>query len=141
MEYTKKITVYGDPKPQKRHRSVRVGRFTHQYDPSSSDKDDFLIVVQKERPQAPISSPVKVEIGFYFSRPKSHYRTGKRSNELKDGISDLHTSRPDLDNLCKFCLDALNGVFWKDDSCISYLSAIKAYSENPRTEIYIEVLN
>jgi Holliday junction resolvase RusA-like endonuclease len=46
------------------------------------------------------------------------------------------TTRPDLDNFIKI-LDALNGVFWVDDSQIIRIDATKQYGEPARTEIEI----
>ncbi len=133
-----KLIVLGEPTAQKRHRSVRIGGFTRQYDPSASDKGDFLSIVQKNAPKQLFTTPLKVDLEFYFARPKSHYRSGKNSHLLKDNCSEWHTSRPDCDNLQKLVYDALNKVFWKDDSIICHISVIKKYSDTPRTEINIE---
>ena len=131
------LVVFGDPKPQKRHRHTSKGRFVRTYDPSSKDKNDLLWVVQNRAPEKPMEGPLSVHIYCYFTRPKSHYRTGRNSGILKDGLSDLHTTRPDPDNLAKLVLDALNGVFFKDDSQICDLFVKKRYDEQPRTEIWI----
>jgi len=37
-------------------------------------------------------------------------------------------------------LNSLNKVFWRDDSIICSIIALKRYSETPRTEITIETL-
>lgn len=56
---------------------------------------------------------------------------------------DLHfrlgnKRRVDLDNLSKAILDALNGVAWKDDSCVMDLHLRKtASSDNPGVSIEI----
>ena len=78
-----KLSILGEPKAQKRHRHVKMGNFVRQYDPSASDKGDFLSVIQSNAPKEPFQNPLYVKIDFYFSRPKSHYRTGKNSHELK----------------------------------------------------------
>ena len=46
---------------------------------------------------------------------------------LKGGAPKYRTSRPDIDNLFKFVLDALNGVFWIDDSQVVMCSLSKEY--------------
>lgn len=131
------LTILGEPTAQKRHRHTSRGKFTRTYDPSASDKADFLSIVQNKAPQTPIDGPVKIEIFAYFSRPKSHFRTGKNSHILKDDAPKWHTARPDCDNLAKFIFDALNKVYWRDDSCICDQKVIKRYSDKPRTEIFI----
>lgn len=135
-----RLTILGEPTAQKRHRSVKMGGFTRQYDPSSADKADFLSIVQKEAPETPINVPISLTLYFYFSRPKSHYRTGAKSHLLKDNPPQWHVSKPDCDNLAKFVMDALNKVYWRDDSLICILSISKEYSDNPRTEININTL-
>lgn len=134
------IVVLGEPRAQKRHRHVTMGKFTRQYDPSAADKGDFLSMVQNNAPETPFNVPLRLDIGFYFSRPKSHYKTGKNSHLLKDVIPLWHTSKPDTDNCFKFVTDALNKVFWRDDSLICHVNVIKQYSDNPRIEITINTL-
>ena len=69
----------------------------------------------------------------------------KRHRHLKNG----HTYDPSkadkrlflanvIDNYVKLVLDALNGVFYKDDSQICHLKTIKKYSEQPRTVVVIK---
>jgi len=134
------LTILGDPVSQKRHRSTRVGGFIRQYDPSAADKGDFLSIVQSNSPEKPFNCPLKVEIILHFSRPKSHYRSGKNNHLLKDSAPLWHISKPDADNCAKFIFDALNKVYWKDDGCICNCSIIKKYSDKPRTEISISVI-
>ena len=132
------FTVYGKPQALKRHRTVKMGKFMRQYDPSSSDKQDFLAKCMENKPDKPIDEPLQLILHFYFTRPKSHYRTGKNSHIEKDNAPMWHSSRPDCDNLAKFVCDALNGVYWRDDSLISSLIVKKLYSDKPRTRVVVE---
>ena len=50
---------------------------------------------------------------------------------------DLFPGKPDLDNVCKLVLDAMNGTVYKDDDQVILLSIIKAYSEEPGTWVYV----
>jgi len=134
------LQVLGEPTAQKRHRSVRMGKFNRQYDPSAADKGDFLSIVQKHAPETPHAIPLQLDLRFYFTRPKAHYKSGKNAHLLKDNPPEYHTSRPDCDNLCKFVMDALNKIYWKDDSYIVSLTVQKLYSENPRTEIELTII-
>ena len=72
---------------------------------------------------------------FHMPRPKSHYRTGKYSHLLKDNIPIYHTSRPDIDNLIKFYLDCMTGLYWKDDADIYDVHATKVYSDTGMVEV------
>jgi Holliday junction resolvase RusA-like endonuclease len=138
-----KFTVIGDPKALKRVR-VFTNKHTgkkHGVDPSAEDKETFLQQAIKFRPTMPLDIPLRVDLKLYFSRPKSHYRTGKYSDQLKPNAPVYHTvKRYDVDNVIKFILDTLNGIFWKDDCFVCVITAIKKYSLNPRTEIKITEL-
>jgi Holliday junction resolvase RusA-like endonuclease len=134
------LTILGEPKAQKRHRHVRMGSFVRQYDPSASDKGDFLSIVQSNAPKEPFAVPLAVAIRFYFTRPKSHFRTGKNSHVMKDTAPLWHTSKPDVDNMAKFLMDSLNKIYWKDDSYIADCWITKQYDDKPRTEIEITLL-
>ena len=130
--------VPGNPVALKRHRSFTRGKMHGTYDPSKGDKGDFLAKAMANRPDKPLDEPLRVRLDFYFQRPKSHYRTGKFSDQKKDSAPYWHTKTPDADNLAKFVCDSLNGVFWRDDSIVCDLTVTKAYSKVPRTDITIE---
>ncbi|MDD5328280.1 MAG: RusA family crossover junction endodeoxyribonuclease [Phycisphaerae bacterium] len=135
------FTVLGEPQALKRHRNVRRGKFIGQYDPSATDKKDFAAAVQQYAPPKLITEAVKIAIYAYFGRPKSHFRTGKYANKLKPNAPILHTTKPDFDNVAKFVADALNGIFWKDDSQIYKATVWKLYDhEKPRVEIFVNVV-
>lgn len=139
------LKILGEPKAQKRHRSVKMGNFNRQYDPSSADKKDFLSIVQDNAPLEPFVAPLSVNMVFVFTRPKSHYRSGKNSHILKDDAPIYHVSKPDCDNLAKFVMDALNKIYWKDDSLICSISVTKKYTNisfdpSPMTRITISKL-
>ena len=136
------LKIPGDPKAQKRHRHARIKGtdFIKTYDPSSADKTDFYWMCYNQRPKTVPTCPVSLNIEFYFQRPKSHYGTGSKNSILKSSAPVFHTSKPDIDNLCKMPIDALTGIYWKDDTQIVELTAIKHYITNyaPYTQIIIE---
>lgn len=71
-----------------------------------------------------VEGPVSVEIIFYFKYPKSYK---KIFSEEKIDIRKM--TRPDIDNLAKSVLDAMNGVVYKDDGQIWKITCSKVYSE------------
>ena len=138
------FTILGRAKALKRHRSTRSGRM---YDPSSKDKKQMWLQIAKFKPKQPLAGDIMLKVTFYMPRPKSHYRTGKRSHVLKAKAPVFHSVRPDLDNLLKMLMDTIQGKdrMILDDSQICGLSAIKVYSDDldwnndhPRTEVEIE---
>lgn len=87
------------------------------------------------------TGPVSVHVTFFLPRPKSHYRTGARSGELKPTAPSFHASRPDSDKLCRSTLDALGiAGAYLDDSQVASLLAVKAYSATPGAQIEIRKL-
>ena len=113
------------PKPQQRHRSN--GRF--QYDPSSKDKQDFLFLVKQYAPPKPIMGIIEMDITFCYKRPASHFIMKNKQKVLKENAPFFKIGRPDVDNLAKFYLDAMQGTFYKDDSQVVSLRANKLYGE------------
>ena len=112
------------PTSLKRHRHTKYG---HSYDPSAKDKLEFVNKV--ELPENLLEGALKATLHFYEKRPKCHYRSGKFSDELKPKAPKYNTSKKDIDNFCKFVLDALNKRFYNDDSQIIELCATKLYKK------------
>lgn len=54
------------------------------------------------------------------------------SGSIKPGV------KPDLDNVAKSILDALNGIAYYDDNQITDLKIAKRYSEKPRVDVILK---
>ena len=78
---------------------------------------------------------VSVNIKATFSIPKS---TKKQDVEkmLENSISP--TKKPDIDNIVKIILDAMNKFAFKDDTQITKLSVEKVYGNEEKVEVIIE---
>ena len=132
------IIIPGNPISKKRPRFARRGKFVQTYNDQKKEESTFLSHAMQEWDNEPISNKaISIELRFYMKRPKSHYRTGKNAGKLKPDAPVFHAKKPDLDNMIKFVLDALNGSVWLDDSLVCSISALKVYDEKPRTEIVI----
>lgn len=60
------------------------------------------------------------------------------SKKKKAEIMMVHPmKKPDIDNIAKIVLDALNGVAWKDDKQIATLHVFKQWGETEHLDIYI----
>ena len=77
-----------------------------------------------------IHGPVAVSISFLLATPKAW---SKAKKELAQEHEILPLKKPDVDNLVKTVLDALNGLAYEDDKQICELHAYKTYNETPRT--------
>ena len=138
-----KIVVPGKPVYQQRHRHNFKTR--HTYDPSQKDKKKIWLLLAAQKPKKPLTEKLSFNIVFHIPRPKSHFRTGKFRYLLKSNSPQFHSTKPDIDNYCKFYMDLLQGDdrFFKDDSQICELNAKKIYcfqDEPPHTEIEIKII-
>ncbi len=86
-----------------------------------------------------ITGPLKLELSFRLPRPKSHYRTGKHSDELRPDSPTFHTSKPDTTKLIRGVEDACTGLIWKDDAQIAIQHAVKVYADNRELGCFIRI--
>lgn len=132
MSHLIQFTVPGDPKPQPRPRAFAINGSVRVYDPHTAEvwKSAIADAARPHCPREPWRGPVDVILSFQFQRPKTHFRSGKHADLLRDDAPDWHTKRPDCDNLAKSVLDALTLLgFWKDDSQVASLDVRKHYGE------------
>lgn len=135
----------GEPKPQPRVKARNMGAHAGVYTPSTAAewKERIAIAARPFVPAAPITSPLKVTLGFRFARPRGHYRSGKRAHELRDNAPQYHTGRYDCDNLAKAVMDQLTVIrMWHDDGQVAVLRVTKMYESGPiGCYVTIEELN
>jgi len=129
-------TINFEPVSLKRHRHRLKGGT---YDPSKKEKDDFIKSIV-DFPTEKMTKPIKCILNFYCKRPKTHYKTGKFANILKDTSPKYNINNKDLDNMVKFVLDALNDKLYTDDSLIFEITCSKLYSENAEGYIYVKFM-
>lgn len=124
------LVVEGPPIPKARPRFGNGRAYTPQR------TKDYENKIKSQLDEVTILGPVHVNIVAVFPRPQ-------RLNTKKYPNGQIwHTKRPDLDNIIKAVLDALNKKLG-DDAQVCSIEALKVYAErtsNPRTEIYIKTL-
>ena len=69
----------------------------------------------------PLAGVVHLDLHFLFARPQRLCRKNAPDCRIP------HVGKPDLDNLAKGVLDALNGLAWADDRQVSLLMLRKSY--------------
>ena len=72
--------------------------------------------------------PIEVKLVFQMPIPKGFPKRALK--QIEEGTLK-HTKKPDIDNLGKAVLDALNGIAFEDDSHITKLTLVKRYSQYP----------
>jgi Holliday junction resolvase RusA-like endonuclease len=117
------FTVPGEPVPQPRPRVSTVGGFARAFVPAKHPVHGFRTRVACAARDAGLvraDQPVAVTIEATFGRPRSHYRkTG-----VKPSAPPL--PRPDVDNVGKAVLDALQDAMG-DDTRVARLTVSKAW--------------
>lgn len=78
--------------------------------------------------------PVSVMIRAFYSVPVSD---SMRQRERKLTGAVLPCKKPDIDNVTKIILDALNGLAYEDDAQVVSIRTDKRYSGRPRVEITV----
>ena len=83
--------------------------------------------------------PLLVRIELHFKRPKIHF---KKSGQLKDDAPKHVLKTPDVDNCCKFVLDALQPRVVADDKFVTKVEVEKMWclsATSERTEIELHL--
>ena len=86
----------------------------------------------------PDGSPLKVTIKAYMIVPSSASK--KRKDAMLRGDT-RPTKTPDVDNIAKIILDALNGIAYKDDAQVVTLFVDKYWSSISLVEVTIEEMH
>lgn len=136
-----RFTVHGEPVGKGRPRLSSRNGFAHAYTPAGTRKYEAavrkLAGEEMERQGLAVTGlPVYVSIAARYAMPKRHLnpdgslRSHKAGSKLADELSamlngDVMPGKPDLDNVVKAVLDALNGTVFTDDSQVVSLVAGK----------------
>jgi Holliday junction resolvase RusA-like endonuclease len=135
--------VAGIPKPAGSKRGFYIKKLnrvviTDDCATSRDWKTDVKHEAQRQYSGELWDGPISVKFTFYIVRPKSHYRTGKNADKLRDSAPSFPTSKPDALKLARGVEDALTGVIWKDDSLIVDEVLHKRFANRPGCHIEIK---
>ena len=127
------FSVPGDPVPQPRPRVSTAGGFARAYVPKGHPIHAYrqaVAVAARAAGVVQADGPVSIIIDAVFARPKSHMN--------KSGVKPKAPAlpRPDVDNLGKAVLDALQDVMG-DDTNVGRLLVEKTWGTEGRTTVRI----
>lgn len=129
-----KFTIPGEPTGKARPRVTRWG--THNTEKTILYENLVKMCYEEQYPMgmAYTEKPLTAYIDVYYGIPKS---TPKKniSQMLENKIRPC--KKPDIDNIAKIILDALNGVAYKDDTQVVSLHIGKYYDETPHVNVSI----
>ena len=131
------FVVTGKPVGKGRPRASTRGGFVRMYTDAKTLGYEAAIADEAARAMSgaePFETPMQMQVSCYYPIPKSWPK------RIKQGAIDEEVFpkvKPDLDNVVKAVLDALNGVVYLDDAQVVNLVATKRYATEPRVEVYI----
>jgi Holliday junction resolvase RusA-like endonuclease len=128
------ITVYGDPAPQGSKNFLGRSAITGKGIMAEQSKkvQPWRVDVKAAAENAlrvagmppPLDCPIAARAVFSFRRPKSHYRTGKFAQLLREDAPAYPCTPPDLSKLIRSTEDALKGLVWVDDGRVSFYTRL-----------------
>lgn len=123
------FTIPGEPIPWARARISKSGIFFTPPKQKRYMNAIKLLAKSSMRGKKPLKGALHVKIYAVFKTPKSKTKGGWK------------TSRGDIDNFQKICLDACNKIIWDDDAQVCDIQASKIYGNNPGITIYVKQLD
>lgn len=129
------LVVPGPPVPwaRARRRGSRYYTAPAQVEYAERVRQAWLIA---GRPRLPEGWVLAVRADFYLERPASHWATGRNAGQLRASAPAWPCAKPDVDNLLKGPLDALNGLLFDDDARVGHAQVTRRYRSangQPRT--------
>lgn len=136
-----KFRYNGEPVGKGRPRvTARGGKFAHAYTPKKTKDFEndirfaFNVANCEKTPVYDKDASLVAELTFAFEVPKS-YSKKRRAACLSGEIG--HTKKPDIDNVVKSVLDALEGGAFESDASVIWIFAEKKYAEEPYVDVKI----
>ena len=129
------IRVYAIPRPQGSKRHVGRGIMIESSRHVGQWRNDVMSAAQQAYRGPVITEAVRLDIKFFFPRPKGHYGTGRNADKLKPSAPEHCTthSRGDLSKLIRSTEDAISSTSGypviKDDCQVIELWCKKRYAD------------
>ena len=123
--------VPGEPRGKGRPRFSKQGHRPYT-DSETKAYEDKIVAYYRKAYQGfrwPDNAFLEITVTAHYPIPKSATKTataGMQAGRI------LPSRKPDVDNVLKVVLDALNGVAYKDDARVVSVSARKIYSLTPK---------
>ena len=129
------FTVLGSPQGKGRPRFTRTG---HAYTPKNTVEYENRIVTTYLRDYSGFmfrdDDSLVVHIEAVFEPPKSVSQV-RRAKMLQ---GEYPTKKPDIDNICKVYMDAMNKVVYPDDKQVVAVGMKKVYGEVACVNVTVE---
>ena len=137
MTFMTTFSVDADPVGKQRARYAKRGNFVQAYTPEKTRTYETLIKeagIEAMGTSEPLETPVSLYLYIRMPIPKSYSK--KRTEACLSG-SEKPIKKPDIDNICKCFLDAMNGAVYHDDSQVLTLHITKVYGTVGMVEVMV----
>lgn len=125
------VTINENPYGKKRARLARFGKYAHAYDPAENKayaKRVVRTLRQKYESNTKFKDGVPLMMVVVADFPIPEYLPKKTQQEMREK-KVYPTKRPDIDNISKAVMDALNKNAYYDDQQVVGLLVVKKYEE------------
>jgi Holliday junction resolvase RusA-like endonuclease len=138
MTFLMTYMVEGNPIGKGRPKFARRGNFVSTYTPTKTR--DYETVIKEAAKKAMgsnelLETPVTVAIYITVPIPQSYSK--KRSKACLEGL-ERPCKKPDIDNILKAYLDAMNGIVYDDDTQVVSLHSTKVYGTVGLVEVLVK---
>lgn len=137
MTFMLTYMVEGNPIGKGRPKFARRGNFVSTYTPTKTR--DYETVIKEAAQKAMGSNAVletPVTVAIYITVPIPQSYSKKRSEACLNG-SEKPIKKPDIDNIAKCFLDAMNEIVYKDDTQVLTLHITKVYGTVGMVEVMV----
>jgi Holliday junction resolvase RusA-like endonuclease len=138
MTFMVTYLVEGNPVGKGRPKFARRGNFVSTYTPTKTRDYEDLIKESARKAMGSaeiLETPVTVAIYITVPIPASYSK--KRTEACLSG-SERPIKKPDIDNVAKCFLDAMNEIVYKDDTQVLTLHITKVYGTVGMVEVMIK---
>jgi Holliday junction resolvase RusA-like endonuclease len=138
MTFLMTYMVEGNPVGKGRPKFARRGNFVSTYTPTKTR--DYETVIKEAAKKAMGSNEIletPVTVAIYITVPIPQSYSKKRTEACLKDI-ERPTKKPDIDNVAKCFLDAMNDVVYKDDTQVLTLHVTKVYGTVGMVEVMVK---
>lgn len=134
-----KFVVVGEPFGKKRPRARVIGGHASIHNDPANERYELKVINAFQQAYPDNEYPIYEKGAFVKAKIVAKYAIPKAFSKKQRLLATLDfirpTKKPDLDNVAKTILDALNGFVYHDDAQVVSLEIEKIYGENASVSI------
>jgi len=138
MTFIVTYQVEGNPVGKGRPKFARRGNFVSTYTPTKTrDYEDLIKDAARKAMGSNELLETPVTVAIYITVPIPQSYSKKRTEACLSG-SERPIKKPDIDNVAKCFLDAMNEIVYKDDTQVLTLHIAKVYGTVGMVEVMVK---